>query len=577
MKNKYLLFMLFIISLFIFNMDICLAASYRGKIIGTGVRLRNGPGTNYDSLKSVSKDSEYMLVNNNIYESESGCASGWYKVYFDGSSTGYVCKDYIEVTEIVFNETPTNECEQALSDLGFPPTYWPGLCSLKEAYPMWQFKPILTGLDFSDAVDNESACGLSYIASSIPTNIDSTCKNQYTKTWYPASSTAVAYYMDPRNWLTEKYIFQFEYLKYDESISLMYQDAIKSAIDHANFYKYHLGIGNNLAEIIDSVGKETNVSPIFIASRILQEMGSKDSLYNLFSGVYDGENGKYVGYYNFYNFGVTDTCATTKGTTLCGLSYAFSKNWYGLKPAIKGGAEQIAKSYITKGQYSTYLQKFNVAPLNASSLYTHQYMTNVGGPSSEAKTTYNTYKELGLLNNTFVFYIPVYENMNDLIFSENNGAVESPDEEVKTSLDVATIITSSGYKLVNENITGISADTKVSEIKSAIESISGSNSVKISNKDNVLVTEGLIGTGFKVTISNSTESKTLTVIIKGDTSGDGLINALDLLHIQKSILGTYTLSSIYSSAADTSGDGKVNAVDLLQVQKSILGTYSIKQ
>ena len=453
MKNKYLIFILFIISLFIFNMNICYAATYKGKIIGTGVRLRSGPGTNYESLKNVSKDNEYVLVNTTIYESEEGCSNGWYKIYYEGSSTGYVCKEYIEVSEVVFNETPTNECEQNLSDLGFPSTYWPGICSLKEAHPNWQFKPILTGLDFSEAVDNESACGLSYIASSTPTNIDTSCKNQYTKTWYPASSTAVAYYMDPRNWLTEKYIFQFEYLKYDESISLMYQDAITSAIDHANFYKYHIGIGNNLSQIIDEVGRETNVSPIFIASRILQEMGSKDSLYNLYSGVYDGDEGKYLGFYNFYNFGVTDTCATTKGTTICGLSYAVSKNWYGLKPAIQGGASQIANSYIATGQYSTYLQKFNVAPLNSSNLYTHQYMTNIGGPSSESKTTYNTYKELGLLDNTFVFYIPVYTNMDDLIFSENNGAIDFPDENVTTTLDINTIIKATGFtKKEIENI-----------------------------------------------------------------------------------------------------------------------------
>ena len=91
------------------------------------------------------------------------------------------------------------------------------------------------------------------------------------------------------------------------------------------------------------------------------------------------------------------------------------------------------------------------------------------------------------------------------------------------------------------------------------------------------MTDGLIGTGYKVTVSNSSESKTLTVIINGDTSGDGIINALDLLHVQKSILGTYTLNGVYNSAGDTSGDGKINAVDLLQIQKSILGTYTIEQ
>ena len=47
----------------------------------------------------------------------------------------------------------------------------------------------------------------------------------------------------------------------------------------------------------------------------------------------------------------------------------------------------------------------------------------------------------------------------------------------------------------------------------------------------------------------------LEVVVKGDTSGDGEINALDLLQIQKSILGTYTLSGASLKAGDTSGDG----------------------
>ena len=73
------------------------------------------------------------------------------------------------------------------------------------------------------------------------------------------------------------------------------------------------------------------------------------------------------------------------------------------------------------------------------------------------------------------------------------------------------------------------------------------------------------------------ETEVLEVIIKGDTSGDGVINALDLLQVQKNILGTYTLTGAYLEAADTSKDGVVNALDLLQVQKNILGTFEIEQ
>ena len=81
----------------------------------------------------------------------------------------------------------------------------------------------------------------------------------------------------------------------------------------------------------------------------------------------------------------------------------------------------------------------------------------------------------------------------------------------------------------------------------------------------------------KVKINNKNGSEILQVVISGDTSGDGIINALDLLQVQKYILGTYTLSGVYKEAGDTSGDGIINALDLLQVQKDILGTYKIVQ
>lgn len=573
MKKNVFYYSIIFSLIFIFNINICHAETFKGKVNGSGVNLRQGPGTNYSALKTISNNSEFMLVSNNLYQSEKGCDNGWYKIYYEGSASGYICSDYIEVTTLAYNETPTNECEQNLADLGFPSSYWGGLCSLKDSHPNWQFKPILTGIEWSEAVDNESACGTSYIASSISTNIDSTCINQYKNTWYPASSSAVAYYMDPRNFLTEQYIFQFEYLKYDQELSSLYTNAVTNIVSYAEFYKYHLDIGNNLSEIINTVGLNTNVSPIFIASRILQEMGSGTSLFNLYSGIYEG----FVGYYNFYNFGVSDSCATSSGTTICGLEYAKNNNWYGLHAAIEGGASQIANGYIAKGQYNTYLQKFNVAPLNTSSLYTHQYMTNIAAPSSEAKTTYNTYKKLGLLDNVFVFYIPVFNNMDNTNYSESNGAVDSPDTSTPTTMPISTIVTSSGYKYSTNYITGISVGSTVNEVKNAIESISGTNTVIIKNNSDIEVNDGIIGTGFKVIINNYETEEVLKVIINGDTSGDGVINALDLLQVQKSILGTYTLSDVYALAGDTSEDGVINALDLLQVQKHILGTYQIEQ
>jgi len=573
--KHYLSIMLVFLFSFFFNVLSCYADMYKGEITGNGVYLRSGPGTNYSTLRSTKRGDEYTLVSDQIHASQSGCSEGWYQLYYNGAATGYMCSKYVTVTKLVFSETPQNSCEQNLKDLGFPSSYWPGLCSLKEKHSNWQFKPILTNLDWSTAVNSESACGKSYIASSVETNIDRTCVNQYTSTWYPASSTAVAYYMDPRNWFSEKHIFQFEYLKYDQDLAGSYAQAATSVIGHSSFYKHHLNNGIDLGSVINNVGaaNDVQVSPIFIAARILQEMGSTDKLYNLYSGLYEG----YVGYYNFYNFGVSDECATSNGTTYCGLNYAYNNNWYGLDAAIKGGASQIASGYINKGQYTTYLQKFNVVPTESNKLYTHQYMTNIAAPSSESSTTHSSYQDLGLLNNAFMFYIPVYNNMNNSNFNSNSGAVDSPDNNTPSTMNISTIVTSSGYKYSSSYISGINAKESVEEVRNSLQSISGAGSVVVKNAAGVEVSSGTIGTGFKVLITTSNAKEELTVVINGDTSGDGQINALDLLQVQKDILRTNKLSSVYSLAGDTNDDGQINALDLLQVQKSILGTYTIVQ
>lgn len=566
MKKKFLLITINLLFLFILNVD---ASSYQGTITGTDVSLRTGPGTNYSKISyTLYKNQTYNMPDNQLYKTESGCNSGyWYRINYDGTKMGYVCSSYVSVSQIVINENPTSECEQDLKSKGFPATYWAGLCSLKSAHSNWNFNALITNVDWSEAVNKESVCGKSYIASTDPNNINYSCKNKYTDTWYPASTKAVSYYMDPRNFFSEKYIFQFEYLKYDPSIS--YVNAVDSLLKNAAFYQYH---GAVLNSTIDNVGKNNDLSPIFMASRMLQELGSSTKLYNLYSGVYPG----YEGYYNFYNIGVSDSCATTSGTTVCGLTYAKNNGWYGLDAAINGGASFIANRYVAKGQFTTYLQKYNVKPTNQSNLYLNQYMTNIAAPSSESSSTYSTYSKLGLLNNAFTFYIPVYDNMDDSNYKEDGPNPDNGESNLSTA-DIDTMITSSGYRSNGSNLEGIYPLTEVSYLKSKIEAISGSNSVLISNASGNSVTTGYIGTGYKVTIKNNQTSKTYVAIVNGDTSGDGQITALDLLQVQKHILKSYSLQNIYFNAGDTNNDGQINALDLLQVQKHILGSYVIGQ
>ena len=134
------------------------------------------------------------------------------------------------------------------------------------------------------------------------------------------------------------------------------------------------------------------------------------------------------------------------------------------------------------------------------------------------------------------------------------------------------MVISSGYQLDGTIITNVSSSTTIGDFAGKISSQGGTVEVYSNNNR---VTDGNVGTGMVVRIKSSTSESTYTITVKGDPSGDGKINALDLLQVQKYIIGEKKLDSIYFRAADVSGDSKVNALDLLQIQKGILGLKEI--
>ena len=554
--------------------------------------IRTGPSTNYERLGLENVGSIYNLLSTNVVEDEGGngaCDAGWYKIDYDGK-TGYVCSEYVTPVIAPEEETtePTTACETEMKEAGFPASYWNSLCSLKEAHPNWKFNAVQTGLDWTSAVNSFTSCGDSLLDTDNAEWIDTSCSYKEGG-FVSVNQKAVAYYLDPRNFLTERYIFQFEDNRYNSALEAHYADIARVIVDGADFYKYHYNLGYDISKDIVEGGKTYNVSPTHLASRMYQELGTGTRLQNLYKGIFAGEISyapinpatqnhyyDFRGYYNFYNIGVSGYCVTSGGgATYCGLNKAISLGWNSVNKAIVGGATFLYDDYISIGQYTSYLERFNVVPTNSSSLYMHYYMANMQAPSSEASISYNAYKELGLLDSSFVFYIPVYNNMNASIDNSPSGPVDDGGSSSSPSSSaIGTIVTSAGYKISGDTIKGISPKTSVETIKGNLEAIAGTGNVKIELAGDA---EQYIGTGSKITITNSSETKTLTVLVYGDTSGDGVLGALDLLQIQKNILGVSTLSEIQKEAADTSGDGVIGALDLLQIQKEILGVGKVNQ
>ena len=594
MKKSCFLFISFYVYVFFcFSLDVNASGEY--VIFMDTNNIRSGPGTNYSVLATKNVGSTYYLKSSSIIQDERGngsCDAGWYQIDYNGQ-TAYVCSEYVSAVLSPDEETtePTTACEAQMKEAGFPASYWDSLCSLKEAHPNWTFNAVQTGLDFATAVDRFTSCGDSLLQTNNSEWIDTSCS--YTEGGFVSvNQEAVAYYLDPRNFLSERYIFQFEDNRYNSALESHYADIAREIVDGAQFYKYHDSLGYDISKDIAEGGKTYNVSPTHLASRMYQELGATTRLKNLYQGTFAGEISyapvnpergdhyyDFRGYYNFYNIGVTGSCVNGGGgATYCGLTLAKNYGWNSVNKAIVGGSQFVYSNYIALGQYTSYLERFNVVPTDTSKLYIHYYMANMQAPSSEASTAYSAYKELGLLDSAFVFYIPVYNNMNASIDnSPNGGTGDNGSSSSPSSSAIGTIVSSAGYKMSGNEINGISPNTNISTVKANLEAIAGSGNVTIKNAKGSTVTSGTISTGYQITIINSSETRTLTVVVDGDTSGDGVINALDLLQVQKSILGTYTLNDAYKEAGDPSKDGKINALDLLQVQKSILGTYTISQ
>lgn len=84
--------------------------------------------------------------------------------------------------------------------------------------------------------------------------------------------------------------------------------------------------------------------------------------------------------------------------------------WTTRYAALRGGAQKTASNYISKGQDTFYLQKFDVDG-SYDGLYWHQYMQNLLAAQNESTNVKNSYTSMGVLNNNFVFKVPVYTNM----------------------------------------------------------------------------------------------------------------------------------------------------------------------
>ena len=137
-------------------------------------------------------------------------------------------------------------------------------------------------------------------------------------------------------------------------------------------------------------------------------------------------------------------------------------------------------------------------------------------------------------------------------------------------------LSSAKYTVGDKYITGIVPGTRAADFLAGL-SVDGGTAklVGTDGKQN----QGLAATGNKVEVYVNNKKKTsYKVVIYGDVNGDGEINVLDMIKVNRHILGLDKLSGTYLVAADANhkGDG-LNVLDMIYINRHALGLSTIKQ
>ena len=599
------------------------AATYKGTITtsGSNLNVRSAPSATSSSLASYPNGRVVTLIDNIKVADGGGCAAGWYRFNYSSTVIGYLCSTYVVVSEVVEPPvvSPDADFETKIKTL-FPESYWSKLIDLHYLHPSWDFEPIYTGLNWSDAVASESVVGKS-LTNSSNQGYRSTEAGSYnwetdaftireSGGWYAANASVVGYYMDVRNFFNEKNIFMFEKLKFDSSYQTT--TAISAVFTPTSYLRSY-------ATTFYEAGSTYDINPIHLASRVRQETGNDGGTAT--SGASFTYNGKtYSGLYNMYNIGATGgTSPVLTGLVWAnggedGSASSYGRPWKSREQSIKGGAQFLANTYISRGQYTAYLQKFNVDPTAYNPVYTHQYMTNISASVSESTTTYNSYNNIGLLDISFKFAIPVYNNMPASTALPNPG---NPNNRLKE-------ITMNGVKLTGFNYNVNTYTYYISDLATSVNIgattinskalISGAGTISLPNTTNVvnITCTAENGSTYTYTISivkvssiplsvedivNNMNVKTDGVYLSGiilNTEVSGLINKVlkesPLASVEiKNANGNVKTSGILATGdtvkitnmayektytiviyGDVNGDGIIDISDLLKVRKHII-------
>ncbi|MCD1162495.1 SH3 domain-containing protein [Peribacillus frigoritolerans] len=197
----------------------------------------------------------------------------------------------------------------------------------------------------------------------------------YNKTWVNASPEDIEYNLNPNNFVNDP-VRSFQFVKLSQVTNMNVSEVNNRILSGK-------GILQGKAATFTAAGEKYGVNEIYLISHALLETGNGTS--PLATGV--KVNGKTV--YNMYGVGAFDGTALSSGA-----QYAYNAGWFTPEAAIIGGAEFIAKGYISAGQDTLYKMRWNPTAAEKYGYASHQYATDIGWATKQVKQIYNLYSLL---------------------------------------------------------------------------------------------------------------------------------------------------------------------------------------
>lgn len=589
MKNKYAKLLFIFLMFFIFNMNFCHAETYKGKITGSGVNLRSGPGTNYETVKSVSKGNFYILVSNTLYPSEEGCESGWYQIYYEGETSGYICSNYIEI--VLASEDDTDEYNRP----------WTTPASA-----------IIGGAKFITEKYINAGQFTSYLKK-FNVNPDSSYtvyNHQYMANLQAPYSESYSSFKSYRDNDLLKLPIEFSIPIYEEmpeytalpgsEVNNICQSEVtdlgfEALLNEQGFpesYKCKLRLIHNTYSnwIFNAMHTNLDFNKSVIAEQSVSSIQGGDKYYDLSSGSkVETESNWYlanketVAYYldprNFLveerilmfeklsyseNYTTTVVSSILKGTFMEGISILDNKTY--------------SEIFVDAGLVA------NISSVYLASLARQESGANGSRATSGAEFTYKGITYIGLYN----FYniganssaeSPILAGLvwasggstNVIVNGSNSESDESNNnqnnENTKPEVIVLNendVLNKLGVTKKNDCLMGIEIGTTLGMLKSKIPDLV----VTIENVSD----DSILKTGQRIVITNGTTTFTYAIVINGDVDGDGAIGATDYVKIKNYIMEKENseLNIEQSLAADVDNNSEIGATDYVKIKNSIM-------